>query len=465
MKPIGAERLRKIIDAQRDIMACGPDVISVMRVTTEWARVLTGSTASVIEMVDGDEMVYRAAAGTAIGSEGLRLKAASSLSGRCVLERRMLYAEDTESDPRVDIEACRRVNARSMLVLPLFYEARCVGVLKVLAPTPGAFDDDDVALLQLMVGFISSAMGHAAAHDAVLASENRFRGLAELAHDAIVTLDQEGRITFWNRGAERMFGYKADQVLGGPLQAICPEIDVATRSVHQRRTLPPVVKGATIPPPADLPLLDHVVELIARCFDGSEMPIELAVSAWSVNGQEQFTAVFRDIRERKRATAEAIDRFRIDQLTGLLVRRAGNEALRLEAERSRRHHHSYCVVLLDLDHFKRVNDNFGHHVGDLLLQRVGLVVRQILRETDIAVRWGGEELLLMLVETGREGGIECAERIRQAVEALRMEEVGPVSLSAGVACCADQEALEVVIERADEMLYAAKDAGRNRVMS
>jgi diguanylate cyclase (GGDEF)-like protein len=466
VKPIGAERLRNVIDAQRDIMACRPDVEAVMRVTAEWARCLTGASAGVVELVENDEMVYRASAGTAAGSEGLRLKRAESLSGLCVERHEMLYAEDTDLDPRVDRAACKRVGARSMLVVPLFHAEQCVGVLKVYAPSPRAFDEDDAATLSLMVGFISAAMGYAAAHDALLASEKRFRSLAELAVDAIVTLDRSGHITFANRSAQRLFGYDGVQILQRTLNALIPDIDVTTLSVRTRSTMPPPSDSrASVVPPRLIPLLDQLMELTAIHADGSEVPVELAVSASTANGVEQFTAVIRDIRERRRQQAEAIDRLRVDQLTGLLVRRAGNEALRQEAERARRHQHPYSLVLLDLDHFKRVNDNFGHHVGDDLLREVGHVVRQNLRESDIAVRWGGEELLLLLTETPLAGGQECAERIRRAVSMRVFPEVGSVTLSAGVACSTNDEALDAVIDRADERLYAAKRGGRNRVES
>jgi diguanylate cyclase (GGDEF)-like protein/PAS domain S-box-containing protein len=444
---IGAERLQRIIEAQRDIMACGPDIRAVMRVTAERAQQLTRASAGVVELAEGDEMVYRAGSGTATGMEGLRLKLVNSLSGLSVLSRTMLYAEDTDTDPRVDRQACQRVGARSMLVVPLFHQGGCAGVLKVLAPLAHAFDDSDVTVLRLMAGFIASAMGHAAAYDALVASEGRFRALAELALDAIATVDGEGLLKFWNRSAERLFGYSAEQVLNRPLKQLIPEVDAA---LHELRTHVSPAPG-------------KVLELEARALDGSHIPIELALSICVGRGADQFTLVMRDIRERKRLEAAAIDLLRVDQLTGLLVRRAGSELVKQAAEHARRQSHGFAVVMLDVDHFKDVNDNYGHHVGDEILRRIGAVVRQSLRDSDVAVRWGGEELLLFLRETPLQGALECAERVRAGVADLRVCGVDRVTLSAGVACCSGDEPVEAVIAQADHKLYAAKRGGRDRV--
>ena len=152
-----------------------------------------------------------------------------------------------------------------------------------------------------------------------------------------------------------------------------------------------------------------------------------------------------------------------DTLTGLANRRGIDQHMRREVARVLRHGYRLSFALLDIDHFKNVNDRFGHGVGDEVLRRVAEAMGRTLRASDLAARWGGEEFLVVLTDTGLEGARMCAERIRTAVEALDVPRAGHVTISAGVAELNPGEDLSVALLRADEMLYKAKGAGRNRV--
>ena len=158
--------LRTVIETQRVINARSHDVGDVMRIVVERSRALTGAASAVVELVEGEEMVYRAAAGAAATSLGMRLAASTSLSGRCVAERQPLRCDDSETDDRVDREACRTVGARSMVVVPLLLPVSraCVGVLKVLSPEVAHFDEHDVELLDAMGDFIATSVRHAQDH-------------------------------------------------------------------------------------------------------------------------------------------------------------------------------------------------------------------------------------------------------------------------------------------------------------
>ncbi|HEY8924410.1 MAG TPA: diguanylate cyclase [Polyangia bacterium] len=152
-----------------------------------------------------------------------------------------------------------------------------------------------------------------------------------------------------------------------------------------------------------------------------------------------------------------------DTLTGLANRRGIDQHMRREVARVVRHGYRLSFVLLDIDHFKNVNDRFGHGVGDEVLRRVSESMGRTLRASDMAARWGGEEFLVVLTDTGLDGARMCAERIRAAVEALSLPRVSHVTISAGVAELTAGEDLSVALLRADEMLYKAKASGRNCV--
>jgi diguanylate cyclase (GGDEF)-like protein len=153
-----------------------------------------------------------------------------------------------------------------------------------------------------------------------------------------------------------------------------------------------------------------------------------------------------------------------DMLTGLLNRRMMTDLLESELRLIQRTGAPLCVALLDIDHFKSVNDQFGHHAGDIVLKGVARHAMPQLRQVDKIGRWGGEEFLLMFPRIGDEDTLAAMERLRVAIEGLRYPEhhTLQVTFSAGIARAQAGETLERLLERADEALYAAKHQGRNR---
>jgi diguanylate cyclase (GGDEF)-like protein len=161
MSKASGERLRAIIQTQTEIAASDLDLDAVMQLIASRGQELTGANAGVIEIADGDEMVYRVTTGEATPFLGVRLKMAASLSGLCVTEGKVLHSDDTAADPRVDAEACQRVNARSMLCVPLTHQGETVGVLKVYSPQANHFGEADVETLELLSDLIAAHMSHA----------------------------------------------------------------------------------------------------------------------------------------------------------------------------------------------------------------------------------------------------------------------------------------------------------------
>jgi len=156
-----AEQLRAIIRTQTEIAASDLDPEAIMQLIAERARELTGASSGVIELAEGEAMVYAVTSGEATPYLGTRLLIATSLSGRCVREGRVLRSDNTSEDPRVDAEACRRVQAASMLCVPLSHQGETVGVLKVYSPQAHHFDDGDVETLELLSELIAAHISHA----------------------------------------------------------------------------------------------------------------------------------------------------------------------------------------------------------------------------------------------------------------------------------------------------------------
>jgi len=154
-----------------------------------------------------------------------------------------------------------------------------------------------------------------------------------------------------------------------------------------------------------------------------------------------------------------------DALTGLANRREALEQLDIEYQRFLRNARSFSVLLMDIDLFKSVNDNYGHHVGDELITLVARTLREQCRKVDTLARWGGEEYLVLLPETTTEEAMSSANRIREAFSVRSVStEQGQVqaTISVGVASIRGSESIDRLLQRADEALYRAKSEGRNR---
>lgn len=174
-------------------------------------------------------------------------------------------------------------------------------------------------------------------------------------------------------------------------------------------------------------------------------------------------------RDRKRLT-DRLTRMAVrDELTGLFNRRYFNESLEKEMERTKRYGNALTMAIFDLDHFKRINDGYGHTAGDLVLKDIGKIISDSIRKTDVACRYGGEEVAVIMPETNIIGGAMVCERIRSRIEKHVIDFRGKhikVTISAGLAFLNpdDQSNVNEFIHKTDHLLYRAKEEGRNRVM-
>lgn len=185
MTELPSHILLEIIKVQTDISRLGVDFGAVMTLAADQLQTLTGAKGAIVELAEGDQMVYRAASGIAQSQLGLRLNAGTSLSGLCVATGEILRCDDTETDPRVDLDACRRVGVRSMVVAPLSHEETTIGVLKIASPTAHAFSAQHIRILELISGMVAAQMFHAARMEKEelyrLATQDALTGLANRA--------------------------------------------------------------------------------------------------------------------------------------------------------------------------------------------------------------------------------------------------------------------------------------------
>ncbi len=290
-----------------------------MKAVVDRAAALTRGTGAVLELAEGDEMVYRAASRAAAGNAGLRIKKDGSLSGLCVTLGEPLYSEDTAADPRVDHAACGRVGVASMICVPLFHLNQTVGVLKVLSDRPKAFTPEDILVLQMLAEIIAASLSHASELESV--------GYA-ITHDNLTTL--QNRQAFDSRLSE----------------------ELARRDRYGR-------------------------------------PLSLA--------------------------------------------------------------------FFDLDHFKDVNDRFGHIRGDAVLREFAETVTKVRRKPDAWFRLGGDEFALLLPETNGEQAARAVHRYLLILKSMNLGE-GLIGYSVGVVEATGTESPVDLVGRADALMYEQKRA-------
>lgn len=597
-----SDNLARIITTQTRLATAELDLELFLNLVAQQMQELTPASGAAVELLEGEDMVYRAACGSASSFVGLRLAAANSLSGLCVRSASVLMSPDTAQDPRVDQAACLKTGTASMVVAPLLLRGKVVGVLKIVAPQSNAFSATDVQTLQLMAGLLGAELGHQVdfennqrllaeraeeitkrmASEAVLqANVERTQRIIESSHEAFVCINEQSLITDWNSAASRIFGWERGEVIGRPLTSVI--IPQRLHMAHEDGMARFLRSGQGR-------VINRRVELPALRKDGSELTVEITISASGSAAEHEFSAFMRDVTERKRTEQEVLlnqqllrsvtdaipavvafvdtrevlrycnkpflqtfgkieaqclghsllellgadeyeaiqprvaqalmgqqtsferavrghgnerymevryvpelevsgevrgfylilwditerwaleQQFRLramrDSLTGLLNRAAIIESLEHSIHEHTQGRRGLALLYLDVDRFKQINDSLGHAIGDEVLIAFAARLERSVRISDIVARLGGDEFVILLQHLpSAEHACEVADKIIDAMgEPLQIRQhCLQVSTSIGIAMLdAQTQCPASLLDKADQALYQAKQAGRNR---
>lgn len=289
-------------------------------------------------------------------------------------------------------------------------------------------------------------------------SMKRFEAVVNNAYDGIITIDEQQNVKLFNEAAQSMFGYSEQEIIGEPLTKLLPEKYQAKHHGY--------VEGFKRSQVDSRPMQTRAAVQGLR-KDGSEFAIEVTISKIRIADNVEFTAVIRDISEKNQLLEELILSSRRDPLTELYNRRYFTELLQSEITRSKRFKRGFSLLMLDIDHFKSINDRFGHACGDAALIAFTKTVTNSTREVDTRCRWGGEEFLVLLPEIPKETAMLVAEKIRKNVENLETIYEGDLiklTVSIGLEYFSgDGIEMSNMINKVDQLLYKAKDTGRNKI--
>ncbi|WP_328357673.1 diguanylate cyclase [Mycobacterium sp. NBC_00419] len=288
-------------------------------------------------------------------------------------------------------------------------------------------------------------------------SEERSRLMAENAWEIIWTADPNGLVTYVSPSVERVRGITVEQARQQPLEEIYPPESAASIrdyfiAVHA------AIRDGAVPP-------GYRQEVEMYRSDGTIMVAEnQVIPHLDESGRVvELIGVTRDVSERTAFEAELRRLAVTDPLTGVWNRRHGEELFNAELNHAHQSGLPLTLFMLDIDHFKSINDRYGHQTGDRVLIEVSRLLQANLPGTDVVARWGGEEFVILLRGADIDDALPTAEKIRGQIADMVFADAGPVSVSIGAAELWPGDKLDSWLGRADEALYRAKRSGRNAV--
>jgi diguanylate cyclase (GGDEF)-like protein len=436
---------------------------------------------------DTNQLRTRSQIGWEDGLDSIPLAIGTGIIGTAAREKRPLYVADVSKDSRY---IPRGGKTRSELAIPLMVRDEVVGVLDCQSENLDHFDSETVDLLTLFSTQASMALQNAQLYSLERRRAAQLEAINAIAQQTTAVLDIEKLLA-------KVCLLIQDKFQVSHVSVLLKDDDDLVLRAHHGDLTPRIPEGGRLPTGAGLwgraletgkTLIENDVagnpDYMGFYFEtGSRMCIPLVsfgqtlgvlmldsarAGAFNANDTETLESG-ADICATAIQNANYVERVQqlayLDGLTGIFNRRFFELRIAEEIERVRRFGAGMAVVMVDIDQFKRLNDEFGHLLGDEVLRQVSSVFHQQLRKIDVVCRYGGEEFAILLSQTHSQHALAVAEKLRRLIETWQFPGVPrSVTISAGVAICPDHgKTRDELVKSADAALYAAKQAGRNRV--
>jgi diguanylate cyclase (GGDEF)-like protein len=435
---------------------------------------------------EAQQLCVRSQIGWDAGHDKVRLGLGEGISGTAALKKQPVYAPEVSKDPRY---VCSAKSTRSELAIPLMVRDEVVGVLDCQSERPDHFDKDTIDMLTLFSVQASMALQNARLYSLERQRARQLQAINAIAQQTTAVLDLEellSRVCCLIQEAFRvshvslLLREDGDLVLRAHYGTLTPRIAQGGRFPTSREPWASILGGNGMLVEKDLSTAPDDVKLFDGCASRMNIPLvsfgqTLGVLALHSETRDAFRETdlqslesVADICATSIQNAHYVERVKqlayLDGLTGIFNRRFLELRIMEEIERARRYGTGMSVIMADIDHFKRLNDEFGHLLGDEVLRQVSSVFHEQVRKIDVVCRYGGEEFAILLSQTNAEQALTVAEKLRKIVQGWQFPGVPrTVTISAGVAAYPDHGTTrDDLIRAADSGLYAAKQAGRNR---
>jgi len=436
---------------------------------------------------DSGQLCTRSQIGSEQGFDDIRVTMGSGLIGAAARQKRPLYVPDFKKDTRYVPWGKK---TRSELAIPLMVRDEMVGVLDCQSENPDHFDPETVDLLTLFSTQASMALQNARLYSLERRRALQLEAINAIARETTVVMDVKDLLSKACEKIQKAFLVSHVSVL------LNDDEDLVLRA-HYGNLTPRISEGGRLPAGAGLwgralregkTLIENDVQAspddnaiyletasrmcIPLVSFGQTLGILVLDSArpgsFSVSDIQSLESV-ADICATATQNAHYVERVQqlayLDGLTGIFNRRFFELRIVEEIERARRFDSNMSVIMVDIDQFKRLNDEFGHLLGDEVLRQVSSIFFQQLRKIDVVCRYGGEEFAILLSQTTHQHAMAVAEKLRRLIETWQFPGVArPVTISSGTATYPDHGTTrDDLVKAADAGLYAAKQAGRNCV--
>ena len=435
-----------------------------------------------------NELYLRSHLGWEEGYDNIRLPLGTGITGAAAKQKRPIYSPDVSKDPRY-IPSVK--NTRSELAIPLMVRDEVVGVLDCHSENPNHFDAETIDLLMLFSTQASMALQNAKLYSLERRRALQLEAINAIAKQTTAVLDLKELLAKVCSLIQHAFPVSHVSVL------LKEEEEIVLRAHHGKLT-PSIPEGGRLAVNEGLwgralasgkTVIENDVKSATDYIGfyletASRMCIPLVSFGQTLGVLVMDSAVKEAFRESDVQSLESVadicsnaiqnahyvDRVKqlayLDGLTGIFNRRYFEMRIGEEIERARRFGAGMAVIMVDIDQFKRLNDEFGHLLGDEVLRQVSSIFHQQLRKIDVVCRFGGEEFAILLSQTNPQHAFSVAEKLRRMIETWQFPGVPrPVTISAGAATYPDHGTTrDELMKAADAGLYAAKQAGRNRVL-
>ncbi|MGC1450266.1 MAG: sensor domain-containing diguanylate cyclase [Candidatus Sulfotelmatobacter sp.] len=436
---------------------------------------------------EAQQLYVRSQIGWDAGKDEIRLGCHDGITGASILKKQPVYAPDVTQDPRY---ICAAQSTRSELAIPLMVRHEIVGVLDCQSDRLDHFDHETIELLTLFSTQASIALQNARLYSLERQRARQLEAINAIAQQSTAVMELEDLLARVCTVIQKAFQVshvslflreEGDLVMRAHFGTLTPCTPAGGRFPAGQEPWSQVIATSGTVIEKDLSSMPESVRLFKESASRLSIPMisfgqTLGVltlhsslpNAFRENELQSLESV-ADICANSIQNAHYVERVKqlayLDGLTGIFNRRFFELRIMEEIERARRFGTGMAVVMADIDGFKRLNDEFGHLLGDEVLRQVSSLFHQQLRKIDVVCRYGGEEFAILLTQTNAQQAILIAEKLRRSVENFQFPGVPrTVTISAGVAAFpAHGKSRDEMIRAADNGLYAAKQAGRNRV--
>jgi diguanylate cyclase (GGDEF)-like protein len=433
------------------------------------------------------ELYVRSQIGWDEGQDKIRMSPGEGISGAAALKKQPVYAPDVSKDPRY---FCSAKSTRSELAIPLMARDEVVGVLDCQSDRLDHFDPETIDLLTLFSTQASIALQNARLYSLEQQRARQLQAINAIAQQTTAVLELEellSRVCQLIQDAFRVSHVSLflredhDLVLRAHHGTLTPRVPEGGRFPATTEPWASILANSTTAMETDLGVAPSSTKFFAESASRMCIPLvsfgqTLGIIALDSatpdafrDGDLQSLESVADICATAIQNAHYVERVKqlayLDGLTGIFNRRFFELRIMEEIERARRYGTGMAVIMADIDQFKRLNDEFGHVLGDEVLRQVSSLFHQQLRKIDVVCRYGGEEFGILLTQTSAQHAMNIAEKLRKMVASWQFPGVPrTVTISAGAAAFPEHGTTrDALVRAADSALYAAKQAGRNRV--